>query len=267
MTNTVPEGCPEWAVMMHGFMDGELDSVHAQQFAQHLATCAGCAAQLERFKALKRIVGKDDVRWRVPDRVRDQILTAISLENQLASHSTAPAAVLTGAWSKIVQFIKRWSYIPSLAALAASVFLVLSVPHQDTSLQDQILASHVRSLLVNHLTDVQTSDQHTVKPWFDGKIDYAPPVIDLAAQGFPLVGGRVDYVNGRVVAALIYRRHGHVINVFVWPAPAAPPTDTTHDGYNFARWSGGGLTFWAVSDVSAAELSAFRQLFSAGSGN
>jgi anti-sigma factor RsiW len=266
MSNTVSQGCPEWEVMMHGFIDGELDSIHAQQFEQHLATCADCATQLERFKALKHIIGQDGVRWRVPDPVRDQILTAILLENQLASQEAAATVDHTRVWSRIVQFIKRWSYVPSFAALAASVFLVLSVPRQDISLQDQILASHVRSLLVNHLTDVQTSDQHTVKPWFDGKIDYSPPVVDLAAQGFPLIGGRVDYINGRVVAALIYRRHGHVINVFAWPAPPVTPTDTTHDGYNFVKWSSGGLTFWAVSDVSATELAAFRQLFSEGSG-
>lgn len=267
VSKTVPEGCPEWAIMMHGFIDGELDPAHARQFEQHLAACTGCTAELERFKALKRVIGQDGVRWPVPEAVREQILTAISLENQLASREGVVIADHGGAWSKIAQFAKRWGYVPSFAALAASIFLVLSVPGQDTLLQDQILASHVHSLLVNHLTDVQTSDQHTVKPWFDGKIDYSPPVVDLAAQGFPLVGGRVDYINGRVVAALIYRRHGHIINVFAWPAPATALTNMAHDGYNFVKWSGGGLTFWAVSDVSAAELSTFQRLFSAASGS
>ena len=151
--------------------------------------------------------------------------------------------------------------MPSLAVLAASLMLVLNVPQQSQSIEDQLLASHVRSMLADHLTDVLTSDQHTVKPWFNGKIDFSPPVVDLAAQGFPLVGGRVDYLDGRVVAALIYRRHGHVINLFIWPATLETRSNTEKDGYNFVEWNVDGLVFWAVSDVAAPDLSAFRDDF------
>ncbi len=255
------KGCPEWSIIMHGFIDNELDADHARAFEQHLATCAACASEVDRFKAERRIIAQEGVSWPVPDSVREQILTAISLENALGSQRRLAAAPLSGSWSRLADMTRRWLYVPSLAALAASLFLVLSVPGHDTLLQDQILASHVRSLLADHLTDVLTSDQHTVKPWFDGKIDYSPPVVDLAAQGFPLVGGRVDYINGRVVAAMIYRRHGHIINVFAWPDTAARPLEATHEGYNLVRWSKGGLTFWAVSDVSAGELANFRRLF------
>jgi anti-sigma factor RsiW len=143
---------------------------------------------------------------------------------------------------------------------------VLTPVADRASMSDEILASHVRSLLVDHLTDVATSDQHTVKPWFNGKIDFAPPVVDLAGEGFPLVGGRVDYIGGRVVAALVYRRQAHIINVFVWPAAAGAPTSSSRDGYNIRSWSEGGLTWWAVSDASAADVGRFQELLVEGSG-
>jgi anti-sigma factor RsiW len=162
---------------------------------------------------------------------------------------------------KVLELAKQWLFVPSLAALAASLFLVMSLPQDRSSIQEEVVASHVRSLLVNHLTDVATSDQHTVKPWFNGKIDFSPPVVDLAPQGFPLVGGRVDYIGSRVVAALIYRRQGHFINVFVWPAPPATATTATRDGYNMANWTQDGLNFWAVSDVNSDDINKFREAF------
>jgi anti-sigma factor RsiW len=168
---------------------------------------------------------------------------------------------MVSPWAKVSALVRQWLFVPSLAALAASLFLVLGPIQNHTSIQDEVVAGHVRSLLADHLTDVATSDQHTVKPWFNGKIDFSPPVVDLAPQGFPLVGGRVDYVHGRVVAALVYRRRGHLINVFVWPAPPGPATTTTRDGYNIENWSKDGLTFWAVSDAAADEISGFREAF------
>ena len=127
--------------------------------------------------------------------------------------------------------------------------------------EDEIVAGHVRSLLANHLTDVATSNQHVVKPWFNGRIDFSPPVVDLAATGFPLVGGRVDYIGGRVVAALVYRRSGHAINLFVWPAETPPEGPSQHDGYNLLRWSAGGLAYWAISDLNPEELRDFESQF------
>lgn len=260
MNTSAPKPCPEWALMLHGFVDGELDAAHSLQIERHVATCRHCARELESLQALKQRIAQRGVHWRTPDHVREQVLAAISREAAVAAR--APAA--TGF--SLLEFVRRWLFVPSLAALAASLFLVIG-PMSDRSLVgDEVIASHVRSLLVDHLTDVATSDQHTVKPWFNGKIDFAPPVVDLAREGFPLQGGRVDYIGGRVVAALVFKRQSHVINLFVWPSPDAAATmvkaTASRDGYNIENWRAGGLAFWAVSDVSADDLARFRDAFS-----
>ncbi len=257
MTSSAPQPCADWSLMLHGFIDGELDVVHSLQVERHLATCADCTHELERLQALKQLVGQTGVRWRTPDHVRAQVLSAIAREAQTQQRQSASAA--TGF--SLLGWIRQWLFVPSLAALAASLFLVMGPLQNNTSLQDEIVAGHVRSLLANHLTDVATSDQHTVKPWFNGKIDFSPPVVDLAPQGFPLVGGRVDYIGGRVVAALIYRRNGHLINIFIWPASAVATTTSSRDGYNMTSWSRDGLMFSAVSDVSADDLARLRDVF------
>jgi anti-sigma factor RsiW len=246
--------------MLHGFVDGELDAAHALQIEQHIAVCPHCAKQMEGLQALKRVVAQKGVRWRVPDHVRAQVLAAISRE--AATQARSSAAERGGERFNILGFIKQWMFVPSLAALAASLFLVIAPVSDRSSIADQVLASHVRSLLVDHLTDVATSDRHTVKPWFNGKIDFSPPVVDLAQEGFPLVGGRVDYIGGRVVAALVYRRQAHLINVFVWPAASGARMVSSRDGYNMKNWSEGGLTFWAVSDASADDVNRLQELFS-----
>ena len=251
--------CAEGSLTLHGFLDGELDAIHSLRFEQHLASCPRCAAEAAKFLALTRIVAQDGVRWRAPNHIHAQILDAVAGEN--AGRRSVTAAERPGA-SRLLQFISRWSLIPSMAALAASLFLVLAAPHDGASVQDEVVASHVRSLLVDHLTDVKSSDRHTVKPWFNGKIDFSPPIVDLSSEGFPLIGGRVDYVGGRVVAALVYRRHGHIINVFVWPGPTLAPAANARDGYNLVGWSNGGLRFSAISDLNATEILGFRDLFS-----
>jgi len=131
----------------------------------------------------------------------------------------------------------------------------------------EVVASHVRSLMANHLTDVLSSNQHTVKPWFDGKLDFAPVVLDLSTQGFPLLGGRLDYIDGHPVAALVYHYHLHVINLFTWPTANAPDSQAhiaTSEGYNSVQWTESGMEYWAVSDVAPPELEKFAQLVRAG---
>jgi anti-sigma factor RsiW len=246
--------------MLHGFVDNELDAAHSLQIERHVATCPHCAEQLESLKTLKQRIAQPGVHWRTPDHVRAQVLAAISQEAAMSAR--APARTGFSA----LEFVRKWLFVPSLAALAASLFLVIGPINDRSSISDEVVASHVRSLLVDHLTDVATSDQHTVKPWFNGKIDFAPPVVDLVREGFPLQGGRVDYIGGRVVAALVYKRQSHVINLFVWPASSDGATTTlrtasSRDGYNIENWRVGGLNFWAVSDGNADDLAHFRDAF------
>jgi anti-sigma factor RsiW len=262
VNSSAQDQCSEWKLLLHGFIDGELDAAHSLQLEQHLAACSHCSDQLERLQLSKRIVTQEGVRWRTPDHVRARILAAISRESTTQDRLSATAGnEESGRRFRVLGFVQQWMFVPSLAALAASLFLVVAPLQDRSSIQDEVVAGHVRSLLVDHLTDVATSDQHTVKPWFNGKIDFAPPVLDLAPQGFPLVGGRIDYIGGRVVAALVYRRQGHLINVFAWPAPPTAMTATTRDGYNMTSWSKDGLSFWAISDVGADQLNGLRDSF------
>jgi anti-sigma factor RsiW len=261
MTSCSKADAPEWPLMIQSFFDGELDAIHALQVEAHVANCPLCASDIERLRTLKQIVSRKEVSWRAPENVRAQVLDALAREaggRRPQESRQSPARQLLS----ILATVQRWLLLPSFAALAASLFLVFGPIQSRSSLEDEIIASHIRSTLVNHLTDVQTSDQHTVKPWFNGKIDFAPPVVDLTAAGFPLVGGRVDYIGGRVVAALVYKLRGHAINLFIWPESGSLATTTSRDGYNLESWTANGLAFVAVSDTNADDLRRFRQSFS-----
>jgi anti-sigma factor RsiW len=243
-----------WSTMLHGYVDGELDSIHVAEFEAHLATCADCRTELARVEAMRALLARPDVKFRAPEDVRRQVIAALN-------HEPRSARPGESSWRRILRLTGQWSLVPSMAALAASLFLFFNVPNTEIGLQDQIVSNHVRSLLADHLADVMTSDRHTVKPWFAGKIDFSPPVFDLKSVGFPLVGGRVDYLDGKVVAALVYRRGGHVINLFIWPDATQADRVATHEGYNIREWSSGGLVFWAISDTEAGEVEKFHERF------
>ena len=251
--------CEEIQDRLSAFLDDELDAVTSLSVRRHLESCASCAAE---YAALERV--REKVRgaeyFEAPDLLRARVLR--DLDSQRA-RAEGPRRVRRPVWG-------------AGALAAAATFLVLAggtwlLPLLSTELAGnriarEVVDGHVRSLLVDHLTDVVSTDQHTVKPWFLGKVDFAPPVTDFAAAGYPLVGGRLEYVDARQAAALVYRRRQHVINVYVWPDANAgesiAPVRTIR-GYHLIRIAHGGMTYWAVSDLAADELSAFARMLAA----
>jgi len=268
MSTLPPEAgpCAEWEALLNGTFDGELDAVHVMDVERHLVGCPACAGALERMTLVRRVVSQDDVRWRAPPALRDSVVAALARERSAAMATPSRMAALVGRLRAMLPALRQWSIIPALAVVVAALLLVVLPPRGGSSLEEELVAGHVRSLLAAHLTDVASSNQHTVKPWFGGRIDFSPPVVDLAARGFPLAGGRLDYIGGRVVAALVYRRNGHVINVFVWPTGSDAHLHRAfmaraHEGYTLLNWSEAGLTYWAISDLNTVELKEFQEDF------
>ena len=244
-------GCDDVAAQVGAYLDDELVPDLVGRIQEHLRGCAACTRLYERQRAMNSVV------------------------RQHAHYYTAPKHLPRGIRSSLRTLAEAerprrraaWGWFASGAAFACAATLALTVSlfqlgPRGEGIEQELVAAHVRSLMANHLTDVASSDQHTVKPWFNGKLDVAPPVADLTAEGYPLIGGRLDYVDRRAVVALVYRHNQHPINLFIWPAgTAALPGETvTRRGYNLVHWEEGGMSFWAVSDLNAAELQDFRQL-------
>jgi anti-sigma factor RsiW len=257
MTST--EHDPQWMTLLSGFLDDELDAANALRCEQHIATCASCADELARLLALRQRLRREGVAYPLPPGLLKHVDAAIDMEAR-ADRPNLAAMVLT--WLRqAFRGPARWSLASSLGILAVATALFVGAPLRRTSIDDELVAGHVRSLLADHLTDVATSNQHVVKPWFNGRLDFAPPVVDLADRGFPLAGGRVDYIGGRVVAALVYRRNGHVINLFIRPTGGRAVRSAQEDGYTIESWTEGGLDFSAVSDLSPNEFARFAMEF------
>jgi anti-sigma factor RsiW len=248
--------CSDMKVLLHGHLDGELDAANAFQVEDHLRTCPACAGEYQHLTDLRAILLQDGLRHRAPDGLRARILGAIE---------PAPATPVVPTRVRWWQHLWRDQRLGMpIAAFAAGLAMVMVLPQQSLDLEQELVSEHVRSLMANHITDVATSDQHTVKPWFDGRLDFAPPVVDLASEGFALTGGRLDYIAGRAVAALVYKRREHAINLFIWPAEksgigAERMQSSVRNGYNTLHWSGSGMTFWAISDLNPVELQEFMR--------
>jgi len=246
-------------VLLHGHLDGELDAANAFQAEDHLRTCPACAGEYQHLTELRTILRHDGLRYCAPAALQARILGAIE---PAPAPPVAPTPVRW--WQRLWQDQRLG--LSAAAAFAAGLAMVIIVPRHSLDVEQELVSEHVRSLMANHITDVTTSDQHTVKPWFDGRLDFAPPVVDLASEGFALTGGRLDYIAGRAVAALVYKRREHVINLFIWPAEksgigADRVQPSVNNGYNTLHWSGNGMTFWAISDLNPTELQEFMRRF------
>jgi anti-sigma factor RsiW len=238
--------CVDQELLLGGLVDGELDAANVALVEAHVARCEACREALERLQAVRSLLASDGVRHEAPDGLRRRIA-------ELPELSPARAPRRLPGW-----------LAPGVGgALAAALAMVAFTGplQQQSALDQQIISSHVRSLQPGHLIDVQTSNRHVVKPWFNGKIDFSPPVPELADRGFPLVGGRLDSIGGKTVPAIVYKRRLHTVNVYVWPSTTARSRETVKDGFAIEEWSNGGLRFAAVSDIPAAELRQFHMLF------
>lgn len=245
--------CEETRDLIHGYLDGELDLVKSMEVEKHLEDCDDCARTYQAIRSLRPAIGNSAVRFDPPDTLERRLRSALRRE----------------AGTERKSFVVRWRWLVAALSFAAVILIVWAVVPTVTRrsetdlLAQEIVSSHVRSLMADHLTDVPSSDQHTVKPWFNGKLDFSPPVKDLSQQGFSLNGGRLDYIGDRPVAALVYQRRQHSINVFIWPetdAALSNESASARQGYNVIRWSKGGMAYWAVSDLNVDELRQFVQL-------
>jgi len=251
--------CDEVRDHLSAFQDDELDPVRSQEIEQHLVTCPDCADALSGMKALGERLRGEAPYYRASDSLRVRVSRAAWSD---ASRGRATRWRVMGA-------ARGWIGAAAAALVVVSGAVVLSSMQRGAMLsatEGEVVSSHIRSLMANHLTDVASTDQHTVKPWFNGRLDFSPPVTDLSASGYPLIGGRLDYLGGRPVAALVYQRRKHWINVFTWPdgrAANAEAPARTQQGYNVIHETRGGSTYWIVSDLNSKELSAFARLLAA----
>jgi len=247
--------------LMDAYLDGEVDLVRSLEIEQHVKECSACAHAYERRRSFVTAIKTAPLAYQAPDGLAQDVREAIRRAAGAETISeTKPDRVRSWNWNS-------WLYGIGCAGALALVFLT-TIPHLygpsvDDRLGQEVVSAHVRSLMANHLTDVQTSNQHVVKPWFNGKLDFSPTVRDFSDRGFPLAGGRMDYLNNRSAAAIVYYRGAHPINLFIWPSK---PGETqkekifTRQGYHLIRWSEGGMTYWAISDVNAQELKDFVEL-------
>ncbi|ALM83775.1 anti-sigma factor [Bordetella sp. N] len=246
------------SALLPGYLDGELSLSESLALDQHMAQCDACRLELARQRAASAQLRQADLRVAAPAELVKRITAALPgrkplWRRLLGAGSAAGSSGQTSARAPL------GLALASLAALAVSLGLFLRLPSDEQRLAQELVNNNIRSLQVDHLFDVASTDQHTVKPWFGGKLDFAPPVVDLAAQGYPLKGGRVDYLAGQRVAVLVYRDKLHPISLFVWPGagePAAPRFEERL-GYHIAHWRAAGMNYWAITDAGASDLSGF----------
>jgi mycothiol system anti-sigma-R factor len=250
--------CREVMDRLSPFLDDELDPVTSGEIARHVDSCPDCATSLEGQRTLSANLRREIEYHRAPDPLRARLMRHLRAEGRSGGALVRPAR-------------SPWRWLGAAAAIVTVaggtwLFSTLTQDRADGLVAQEVVSSHIRSLMASHLTDVASTDQHTVKPWFAGRLDFSPPVTDFAAAGYPLVGGRLDYLQGHPVAALVYLRRKHTINVFVWPGPDAHDRlapAVTRQGYQVVHGCRSGMTFWTVSDLNAEELTGFARMFAA----
>ena len=254
--------CDDNVRLLHGYLDCELDLVTSLEIEEHLKTCADCTQELRGQQTLSKAFRSSSLYERAPKSLEASIRASLSAEaNKIRGNRSVLA--FSPARRALVNWLGVAAAIVFAVLLAWRVLPTLSERSESNLIAQEVVASHIRSLQPNHLTDVESNDQHNVKPWFNGKLDFSPPVRDFSAEGFALLGGRMDYVGRRNVAALVYQRRKHVINVFVWPdAPGTVEAsrEKSIQGYNMVFSGHDGMYFCAVSDLNTAELRQFSQL-------
>jgi anti-sigma factor RsiW len=250
--------CEESQPLIDIYLDGELDALRAAAFELHVHACEACSPQIERATQLRAALREFAPYFVAPAALKARIREAVRAEAGVEEKT--PLLTAVSAW---------WRWTAAASSLAAVLLLAVIVSPMlrprsaDQQLAGEVLSSHVRSLMASHLTDVTSTDRHTVKPWFDGKIDFAPNVPNFAEEGYPLIGGRLDYIDHRTVAALVYQCRLHYINVFIWPATSSANSATkleAREGYNILHWRYAGMEYWAISDAAAEDLQHLAQL-------
>ena len=265
--------CADKTLLLHAYVDGELDLVRNLEVEEHLKTCPACAEELSGHRTLRSSLRSGNLYHRAPQELKARIRAAALGESAPPVKSAVP---VESARSSVVSMrpaqrrpIFEWLAVAAAILIAVALGSRLGPGIGSSSrpdlIADEAIASHIRSLQPGHLMDVQSTDQHTVKPWFDGKLDFSPPVTDFSDQGFPLIGGRLDYLDHRNVAALVYQRRKHLISIFVWPESSGGNSSSLErqrflNGYNFLSWQHAGVYFCAVSDVSVGDLRQLKEL-------
>jgi anti-sigma factor (TIGR02949 family) len=246
--------CEEARPRLDAYVDDELTEAERAELRDHLAGCGDCGPEAAALQRLRDDIRRTVPAYRAPEIVRSQIRFALRRE----AATDAPVAFRAPGWLAYAA-----SILLAVAVGSGGTFLALG-ERQEDRVASEVIDSHLRSLLGTHLTDVASSDQHTVKPWFAGRSDVSPPAVDLSGEGFPLVGGRLDVIAGKPVPALVYKRRQHVISVYVLPAGKVDLGETlTRRGYNLRHWDEGDLGFWAITDASPGDLADFEHLFHA----
>jgi anti-sigma factor RsiW len=243
--------------LLPGYLDQELGLSEALEFERHLEGCEQCRQVYAQHREVSAQLRQAILRVNAPPALAQRIEAA--LPSRRVPRETLGKRLRRWIGSGSLRWASVGATLASVVALSVSMNLYLAVPSPDQRLTQQLVDDHIRSLQSDHLFDVVSTDKHTVKPWFNGKLDFAPPVVDLAQQGYPLVGGRLDFVNQRPVAVMVYRYKLHPINLYVWPGneAGAKPQVLEQRGYHLAHWSAAGMNYWAITDAGAGELDAF----------